>query len=159
MWKTKYGNYYPFHSTHLHWDINPHILLLQSSLNLISSNSKTSIAHQHTSQKYRPRVTAIIPTLIKLCFLAILSLLLIVSHPPNSNTWPFNSFKPNFDSDSASRSKSAPGKLGAVASENSICSQHGVDILRKGGNAADAVSAGLRAGRELLVTIAADAIA
>ncbi|OOO14118.1 gamma-glutamyltransferase [Aspergillus oryzae] len=113
----------------------------QSSLNLISSNSKTSIAHQHTSQKYRPRVTAIIPTLIKLCFLAILSLLLIVSHPPNSNTWPFNSFKPNFDSDSASRSKSAPGKLGAVASENSICSQHGVDILRKGGNAADALVA------------------
>lgn len=31
-------------------------------------------------------------------------------------------------------------KLGAVASESSVCSQIGVDTLEKGGNAADAVS-------------------
>lgn len=30
-------------------------------------------------------------------------------------------------------------RLGAVASENDICSQIGVDLLRQGGNAADAV--------------------
>jgi gamma-glutamyltranspeptidase / glutathione hydrolase len=34
----------------------------------------------------------------------------------------------------------APGHLGAVASESSICSQIGIDLLKKGGNAADAVS-------------------
>jgi gamma-glutamyltranspeptidase/glutathione hydrolase len=32
-----------------------------------------------------------------------------------------------------------PGRLGAVASESSICSRVGTDLLRKGGNAADAV--------------------
>lgn len=36
-----------------------------------------------------------------------------------------------------------PGKLGAVASESSICSQHGVEMLKMGGNAADAVRRGL----------------
>ena len=38
------------------------------------------------------------------------------------------------------RAEVAPGKLGAIASESAICSQHGVDILKMGGNAADAVS-------------------
>ena len=33
-----------------------------------------------------------------------------------------------------------PGKLGAVASENAICTRHGTDMLKMGGNAADAVS-------------------
>ena len=32
-----------------------------------------------------------------------------------------------------------PGHLGAVASESSVCSNIGIDILKKGGNAADAV--------------------
>lgn len=32
------------------------------------------------------------------------------------------------------------GKLGAVASENAICSRYGTDMLKMGGNAADAVS-------------------
>lgn len=30
-------------------------------------------------------------------------------------------------------------KLGAVASENRVCSQIGIDLLKAGGNAADAV--------------------
>ncbi|KAH0836284.1 Gamma-glutamyltranspeptidase 3 [Fonsecaea pedrosoi] len=34
----------------------------------------------------------------------------------------------------------APDSLGAVASESSVCSQIGIDLLRNGGNAADAVS-------------------
>jgi hypothetical protein len=34
----------------------------------------------------------------------------------------------------------APGHLGAVASESSICSEIGIDLLKQGGNAADAVS-------------------
>lgn len=33
-----------------------------------------------------------------------------------------------------------PGHRGAVASESSICSQIGIDLLSQGGNAADAVS-------------------
>lgn len=32
------------------------------------------------------------------------------------------------------------GKLGAVASESAICSRHGTEMLKIGGNAADAVS-------------------
>ena len=32
------------------------------------------------------------------------------------------------------------GKLGAIASESKICSQIGIDLLKSGGNAADAVS-------------------
>lgn len=32
------------------------------------------------------------------------------------------------------------GKLGAVASESAVCSRHGTDMLKMGGNAADAVS-------------------
>ena len=35
-------------------------------------------------------------------------------------------------------------KLGAVASENKVCSQIGIDLLKAGGNAADAVSLSLR---------------
>jgi hypothetical protein len=31
------------------------------------------------------------------------------------------------------------GRLGAVASENGVCSQIGIDLLKAGGNAADAV--------------------
>jgi len=39
----------------------------------------------------------------------------------------------------AIREQYAPGHLGAVASESSICSNIGIDLLRQGGNAADAV--------------------
>ena len=35
-------------------------------------------------------------------------------------------------------------RLGAVASENKVCSQIGIDLLKAGGNAADAVSLGFR---------------
>ena len=38
------------------------------------------------------------------------------------------------------------GKLGAVASESKICSQIGINLLKSGGNAADAVSNGLCSG-------------
>jgi hypothetical protein len=34
----------------------------------------------------------------------------------------------------------APDRLGAVASESSICSSIGIELLKQGGNAADAVS-------------------
>ncbi|KAJ6013399.1 hypothetical protein N7540_007990 [Penicillium herquei] len=34
-----------------------------------------------------------------------------------------------------------PGKVGAVASESAICSQHGIDMFKMGGNAADALVA------------------
>ena len=34
-------------------------------------------------------------------------------------------------------------RLGAVASENRVCSQIGIDLLKAGGNAADAVRIGI----------------
>ena len=36
--------------------------------------------------------------------------------------------------------RQAPDQLGAVASESDICSKIGIELLRQGGNAADAVS-------------------
>ena len=44
------------------------------------------------------------------------------------------------------------GHLGAVASESSICSQIGIDLLKEGGNAADAVRLGHRYLPQLVLT-------
>ncbi len=38
----------------------------------------------------------------------------------------------------------AKDKVGAVASESNICSHIGIDVLKLGGNAADAVSASIK---------------
>lgn len=65
--------------------------------------------------------------------LVVLSLLLIAIHLPSANTSPLEFTERDTD-------EIGPGKLGAVASESSICSRHGSDILKNGGNAADAVS-------------------
>lgn len=58
----------------------------------------------------------------------LVSLALLVFHLPSAWTSPV----PNACAED--------GKLGAVASENAICSRHGTEILEAGGNAADAVS-------------------
>lgn len=77
---------------------------------------------------------------MKLGFLAILSLLLISIHLPSAKTSPLEFSERDPNADLGLHGGIGPGKLGAVASENSICSRHGTDILKKGGNAADAVS-------------------
>ena len=76
---------------------------------------------------------------MRLGFLAVLSLLLVAIHLPSANTSPleFSERDPNVVI--GSHGGIGPGKLGAVASESSICSGHGSDILKMGGNAADAV--------------------
>ncbi|KAJ6033179.1 uncharacterized protein N7446_008529 [Penicillium canescens] len=74
---------------------------------------------------------------MRLGLLAILSLLLVVTHLPRVSTSPLE-FS---EQDHGSHGHIAPGKLGAVASESSICSKHGTDILKMGGNAADALVA------------------
>jgi gamma-glutamyltranspeptidase/glutathione hydrolase len=73
-------------------------------------------------------------------FFAVLSLVLVVVHLPNVYTSPLELLDRDLDGRDASHRGIGPGKLGAVASENSICSRHGTDILEKGGNAADGVS-------------------
>ncbi|CAI7671683.1 unnamed protein product [Penicillium palitans] len=78
---------------------------------------------------------------MKLGFLAILSLLLIAIHLPSANTSPLEFSERDPTADLGSRGNIGPGKLGAVASESSVCSRHGSDILKKGGNAADALVA------------------
>jgi gamma-glutamyltranspeptidase / glutathione hydrolase len=45
----------------------------------------------------------------------------------------------------------APDHLGAVASESSICSEIGIDLLKQGGNAADAVRLSARIYRILIL--------
>jgi gamma-glutamyltranspeptidase/glutathione hydrolase len=78
---------------------------------------------------------------IRLRVLVVLSLLLIAIHLPSANTTPLEFSERDTD-------EIGPGKLGAVASESSICSRHGSDILKKGGNAADAVSVPIQVGSE-----------
>lgn len=83
---------------------------------------------------------------MKLGFLAILSLLLIAIHLPSANTSPLELSERDLNADFGSHGEIGPGKLGAVASESSVCSRHGSDILKKGGNAADAVSIPIQVG-------------
>ncbi|KAJ5247133.1 Glutathione hydrolase proenzyme [Penicillium chermesinum] len=64
--------------------------------------------------------------------LAVVSLVLLISYLPRGRTSPI---------ELGSNEDPGPGKRGAVATENSICSQHGIDILTMGGNAADALVA------------------
>ncbi|CAG7943736.1 unnamed protein product [Penicillium salamii] len=78
------------------------------------------------------------PIRFSLC--AILSLFLIVTYLPSANTSPLEFSERESHTGQELRTETAPGKLGAIASESAICSRHGVDILKLGGNAADAVS-------------------
>ncbi|KAJ5342393.1 hypothetical protein N7541_011517 [Penicillium brevicompactum] len=78
---------------------------------------------------------------MRLGLFAILSLLLIVTYLPKVNTSPLEFLERDVDVENELHTEIAPGKLGAIASESAICSQHGADILRMGGNAADALVA------------------
>lgn len=49
------------------------------------------------------------------------------------------SFVPRSDSRLGARRYQENDKLGAVASESSVCSQIGIGLIKAGGNAADAV--------------------
>lgn len=51
------------------------------------------------------------------------------------------------------RQSHAPGTRGAVASESSICSEIGLNLLRQGGNAADAVSPAPKIGSGYGITL------
>ncbi|CAG8095505.1 unnamed protein product [Penicillium salamii] len=79
------------------------------------------------------------PIRFSLC--AILSLFLIVTYLPTANTSPLEFSERESHNGQELRTETAPGKLGAIASESAICSRHGVDILKMGGNAADALVA------------------
>lgn len=72
--------------------------------------------------------------------LAIFSLALVVINVPTSYGSALGLFPGDSSSQDGRRHGFAPGKLGAVASESSICSGHGTEMLKMGGNAADAVS-------------------
>lgn len=76
------------------------------------------------------------PYPIGLSLLTICSLILLAVNLPRVSTSPLDD---SIASHGPSRAI-APGKLGAVASESSICSRYGVEMLEMGGNAADAVS-------------------
>jgi hypothetical protein len=71
------------------------------------------------------------------CFVCLLSFLTILSYSrlgSSARHLPFDVSK------SHEWHKSGEAKLGAVVSMSSHCSVVGIDILRRGGNAADAVS-------------------
>lgn len=65
--------------------------------------------------------------------IAVILLVVIFNHSCNSYSWisiPWVKHQPGINL----------GRLGAIASESSTCSRIGIDILQRGGNAADAVS-------------------
>ena len=73
---------------------------------------------------------------LSLSFILVLALI----HLPDVLSSPLE-LSTHHDSRSANTAKHIEeGKLGAVASESAICSRHGTEMLKIGGNAADAVS-------------------
>jgi gamma-glutamyltranspeptidase/glutathione hydrolase len=71
--------------------------------------------------------------------LAVLSMILLVIYLPSVSTTPLEFSIRDTDSGDESR-EIGPGKRGAVATENALCSRHGIEMFKMGGNAADAVS-------------------
>lgn len=72
--------------------------------------------------------------------LAVLSMILFVAWLPSASTSPLEFSIRDTDHNNGQEREIGPGKLGAVATENAICSRHGIEMFEKGGNAADAVS-------------------
>ncbi|KAL3475211.1 gamma-glutamyltranspeptidase [Aspergillus californicus] len=76
------------------------------------------------------------PRILKLSFCTTLLLLFLVVYLPSALPSPLDPDRAHRRSDDI-----GDGKRGAVASESSICSRHGTDIVMTGGNAADAMVA------------------
>jgi gamma-glutamyltranspeptidase/glutathione hydrolase len=72
--------------------------------------------------------------------LAVLSMILFVAWLPGASTSPLEFSIRDTDHNNGQERGIGPGKLGAVATENAICSRHGIEMFEMGGNAADAVS-------------------
>jgi hypothetical protein len=73
--------------------------------------------------------------------LAVLCMILLIACLPSASTSPLELSFRGADHDDRSSLEIGPGKRGAVATENALCSRHGIEMLKMGGNAADAVSA------------------
>ena len=58
---------------------------------------------------------------------------------PNPHPHPGPHYPPNSPNSPSQPGTQPPGTLGAVASENKLCSEIGIALLRAGGNAADAL--------------------
>ena len=72
--------------------------------------------------------------------LAVLCMISLVICLPSASTTPLEFSIRDTDSEDASSQEIGPGKRGAVATENALCSRHGIEMFKMGGNAADAVS-------------------
>ncbi|KAJ6109640.1 Gamma-glutamyltranspeptidase [Penicillium sp. IBT 16267x] len=73
--------------------------------------------------------------------IVIISVVLLVLYLPALNKSPLNYITQNGNCATGSHESLGPGKLGAIATESSICSRHGIEIFEMGGNAADATVA------------------
>lgn len=73
--------------------------------------------------------------------LAALSMILFVARLSGASTSSLEFSLRDADHKTGPKREIGPGKLGAVATENAICSRHGIEMFEMGGNAADAVSA------------------
>ncbi|CAG8927634.1 unnamed protein product [Penicillium salamii] len=101
--------------------------------------SETCSKSQSIPREKRSILALIMLQPIRFSLCTILSLFLVVTYLPTANTSPLELSESHNGQEL--RTETAPGKLGAIASESAICSRHGVDILKKGGNAADALVA------------------
>ncbi|KAJ5096995.1 hypothetical protein N7456_007716 [Penicillium angulare] len=77
----------------------------------------------------------------KVGLLVLLSILLLLVYLPKARSSLLETLISTQESSLDIHENIEPGKLGAVASENSICSRHGTDMLKIGGTAADALVA------------------
>jgi gamma-glutamyltranspeptidase/glutathione hydrolase len=76
---------------------------------------------------------------LKISLSIALVVVLVVVHLPSVHSTPLV-LSPRYQGLEHGSDHLGEGKLGAVASESALCSHHGTEMLKKGGNAADAVS-------------------
>ncbi|KAJ5938149.1 Gamma-glutamyltranspeptidase [Penicillium verhagenii] len=71
----------------------------------------------------------------------ICSVILLIIYSARIQISPLDLMIPGREGNFALSGNLEPGKLGAIATESSICSRHGIEMLEMGGNAADATVA------------------
>jgi gamma-glutamyltranspeptidase/glutathione hydrolase len=80
---------------------------------------------------------------LKISVVVFTTLVFVLVHLPRVHTSPLQVASASHPWGEDPLSIIEEGKLGAVASESAICSHHGTEMLKKGGNAADAVRGSL----------------
>ncbi|KAJ5291817.1 Gamma-glutamyltranspeptidase [Penicillium angulare] len=109
-------------------------------LSHVSLNTREIADHAPRTRTWLNTIKTMVQN-TKLGLLVLLSVLLLVIYLPKVQNSTLKPLISNQDESLGIHKNLEPGKLGAVASESSICSRHGTDMLKMGGTAADALVA------------------